>query len=91
MIKNFAVAVILTSLCGASFADATPKGTLCYSNNITFEKDSTSISCRGINGAFRSVAEIYERGYRVVTSGFVPDPRSGGSSQTMYFVIEERK
>jgi Lon protease-like protein len=71
-------------------ANPAPKGTICYSNNITLEEDRTLISCRGL-GRFKSLAELFEHGYRVVTSGFVPNPTNGGNTAAMYFVIEERK
>lgn len=91
MKKRIFCAVILAA-CGvvANAADTppgpSPKGTICYSYNIGLEKDQTVIGCRGL-GKFSSIAELYEKGYRVVNSGFVP----GGTGQTMYFIIEERK
>lgn len=93
---SFVCAVLLASL-AASAADApagaAPKATICYSTNISAKAgEQTVIGCQGL-GKFGSLHEIYERGYRVVASGFVPDPRPGMSpfTQTMYFVIEERK
>jgi|GEM_PF-6491933 len=90
--KKCIFGAVILAACGicAKAADAPaslpPKGTICYSYNIGLEKDQTVIGCRGL-GKFSSIAELYEKGYRVVNSGFVP----GGTGQTMYFIIEDRK
>jgi len=70
-----------------------PRATICYSNNMSPKAgEQTVIGCQGL-GKFSSLHELYERGFRVVSSGFVPDPRVGMSpfTQTMYFLVEERK
>ena len=82
-------AVILTATCASSGAadvpaGSAPKGTICYGANGLRTVETQPISCRGL-GKFASVAEIYERGYRVVTSGVLPE--AGG---TIYLIIESR-
>lgn len=89
MRKLLFTAVILTSIIRASFAaDAAsgppPKGTICYGTNGLRMADTQPISCKEL-GRFSSVAEIYERGYRVVSSGVLPEP--GG---TIFLIIEQR-
>ena len=67
-----------------------PKGTICYSNNLAVAGEQTAlIGCKGV-GRFTSVSEIYERGYRVVSSGFLPETRNGlpPLTTTIYLIIE---
>jgi hypothetical protein len=66
-------------------AGAPPKGTVCFSNAIR-NTEQIPISCKNF-GKFSSVAEIYERGYRVVSSGVLPEAGTG----TVFFFIEERR
>jgi hypothetical protein len=90
MKKRIFGAVILAA-CGvsANASDATtsppPKGTVCFSNSLR-NTEQIAISCKGL-GKFNSIAEIYERGYRVVSSGVLPEAGTG----TVFFFIEERK
>jgi hypothetical protein len=61
------------------------KGTICFAASIR-EADKSPIACKGL-GKFLSVAEIYEHGYRVVSSGVLPETPAG----TVFLIIEERK
>jgi hypothetical protein len=98
MRKAISVAYILTALAVPAFAadallGSAPKGTICYSNNLVVAGESNAlINCKGL-GKFTSIAEIYERGYRVVNTGFLPDPRPGVPplTSTLYLIVEERK
>ena len=90
MKKRIFGAVILAASCTAANAtEATtsspPKGTVCFSYTLR-NTEQGGISCKGL-GKFSSVAEIYERGYRVVSSGVLPEAGAG----TVFFFIEERK
>lgn len=90
MKKRIFGAVILAA-CGvsANASDAPtsppPKGTVCFANSLR-NTEQIAISCKGL-GKFNSIAEIYERGYRVVSSGVLPEAGTG----TVFFFIEERK
>ena len=82
-------AVILAALSTSSGAvdapaSGVPKGTICYGSNGLRTADAQPITCKGL-GRFTSVADIYERGYRVVTSGVLPE--AGG---TVFLIIELR-
>ena len=61
------------------------KGTVCFANSLR-DTERVAIACKGL-GKFASVAEIYERGYRVVSSGVLPEAGTG----TVFLIIEERK
>lgn len=61
------------------------KGTVCFSNQIR-DTEKVNIFCKGL-GKFVSVAEIYERGFRIVSSGVLPE----AGTNTVFFFIEERK
>jgi hypothetical protein len=80
-----AIALVAVSF-AASAADAppAPKGTVCFVNTLRTPFPE-AISCRDL-GKFATVAEIYERGYRVVTAGILAE--TGGA---MFLIIEERK
>jgi hypothetical protein len=62
-----------------------PKGTVCFSNSLR-NADQIPIACKGL-GKFSSVAEIYEKGYRVVSSGVFIE----AGVSTVFLIIEERK
>lgn len=62
-----------------------PKGTVCFSNAIR-NTEQVPIFCKNV-GKFSSVGDIYERGYRVVSSGVLPEAGTG----TVFFFIEERR
>jgi hypothetical protein len=61
------------------------KGTVCFANSLR-DTEHIAIFCKGL-GKFASVAEIYERGYRVVSSGVLPET----AISTVFLIIEERK
>ena len=65
-------------------AETARKGTVCFANGIR-HTEVVPIFCKGL-GHFTSIAEIYEHGYRVVSSGVLNEP--GG---TVYLIIEEQK
>jgi hypothetical protein len=69
----------------ASAQIAPVKGTVCFAVSIR-EAERSPIACKGL-GKFASVAEIYEHGYRVVSSGVLPETPAG----TVFLIIEERK
>jgi hypothetical protein len=71
----------------ADAAEAGPvKGTVCFTNSLR-DTERSPISCKGLSAKFASVAEIYERGYRVVSSGVVPDV----TAVTVFLIIEEMR
>jgi len=87
---NIFIALILPVLTISVWAADTPtapppKGTICFSNSIR-NTDQIPISCKGL-GKFSSIAEIYDRGFRVVSSGVIPEAGIG----TVFLIIEERK
>ncbi|MFN7570496.1 MAG: hypothetical protein ACK5TK_03410 [Betaproteobacteria bacterium] len=65
-----------------------PKATYCVSHNLAVGggKDAV-ISCFGV-GTFSSLATMYEKGYRVASSGFLPAAHGAGMSMSMYLIIE---
>ena len=89
------VLVVHTSLAAPfdTMSSIQPKGTICYSNSLVVAGEANLIiNCKGL-GKFNSIAEIYDRSYRVVSSGFVPESRPGmpAFTSTIYMIIEERK
>jgi hypothetical protein len=84
-----ALVLVGSSAISAVAADApagpAPKGTVCFSNALR-NTEAVPISCKGL-GKFASVAEIYDRGYRVVSTGVITEAGTG----TVYLIIEERK
>ncbi len=60
-----------------------PKGTICFAGNSLRNLKDVPMGCVGL-GRMSSIAEIYERGYRVVATG----TEVGGL--TNYFIIEQR-
>jgi hypothetical protein len=62
-----------------------PKGTVCFAMTLR-NTEQAHIACKGL-GKFSSVAEIYEKGYRVVSSGVFPE----AGVSTVFLIIEERK
>ncbi len=90
MKKTIFSTVILAACSAAAIAaDAppspAPKGTVCFSYEMR-NTEKVPIGCKGL-GRFFSIAEIYERGYRVVSSTTVME----GPVYTVIFFIEERK
>lgn len=89
--KKCTFGAVILAACGAAAnaSDAPtsppPKGTVCFANSLR-NTEQVAISCKGL-GKFTSIAEIYERGYRVVSSGVLPEAGTG----TVFFFIEERK
>ncbi len=96
--KNYPCLILLSLLISAPLVAADPpggqvRGTMCTSNSLMVPGEkNTLIACKGM-GPFNSVAEIYDRGFRVVSSGFLPDSRPGFPPLThgFYMIIEERK
>jgi opacity protein-like surface antigen len=82
---------VIVAACGsaANASDAPtpppPKGTVCFANSLR-NTEQVGIWCKAL-GKFSSIADIYERGYRVVSSGVLPEAGTG----TVFFFIEERK
>lgn len=63
-----------------------PRGTVCTHYVLNAPDDVPVITCKGI-GKILSVAELYERGYRVVSA-----TQATGTGQGVVFIyIEERK
>lgn len=62
-----------------------PKGTVCFANAIR-DTERVNISCKGL-GKFSSIAEIYEKGYRVVSSSVINETQVG----TLVIFIEQSK
>jgi hypothetical protein len=90
MTTRIFIAATLAALCSfattSSSAQTSPmKGTVCFANSLR-DTEHVAISCKGL-GKFASVAEIYERGFRVVSSGVLPEAGTG----TVFLIIEERK
>lgn len=88
-IRIFVAAILASGWALANASDASastaPKGTVCFANSLR-NTEQIAISCKGL-GKFNSIAEIYERGYRIVSSGVLPEAGTG----TVFFFIEERK
>lgn len=86
MKKTIFFALILTALSFASNATEAnpnlPKATICYSTNAMRLIDQQPMSCKGL-GKFNSIDDLYQRGYRVVSSGVIPEAGS-----TIYLIIE---
>jgi len=61
------------------------KGTVCFANSLR-DTERVAIYCKGL-GEFASVAEIYERGFRIVSSGVLPEAGTGA----VFLIIEERR
>lgn len=78
-------AILLLEIAPVAAQPAPLKGTVCFAN-LQRDSEQGSISCKGL-GKFASVAEIYDRGYRVVSSGVLPSSGPG----TAFLIIEERK
>lgn len=68
-----------------------PKATICFSYNLA--KSSTqlpSLNCDSL-GSVANLAELYEKGYRVVSSGILSEQYPGGvTTRMLYFVVELR-
>ena len=70
----------------AGALDAGPiKGTVCFANQIR-DTEKVPILCKGL-GKFANVSDLYERGYRVVSSTVLQE----AGVNTVVFFIEERK
>jgi len=65
------------------------RGGMCYSPNAMLSGANTFFNCDHI-GRVKDIKEIYEKGFRVVGSGFVPKEAGGGISTGFFLVIEER-
>lgn len=96
--RNLVIAAVFLTSFTVSAVAAEPsatspvKGAICYSNNLVVPgEQSVVISCKGI-GRFGSVVEMYEKGFRVVSSGFLPESRPGMPplTSTMYLIVEQR-
>lgn len=76
------------SITGSVSAQTAPvKGTVCFAQTLR-DTEHVAIFCKGL-GKFASIAEIYERGFRVVSSGIVAE--AGIGTGTVFLIIEERK
>lgn len=81
-------AILLASLCCATYAQTNaPKAAICLANQGIFtNKGNPPFVCAGI-GEFKNIQEIYERGFRVISTGLV----KGTVVEAFYLVIEESK
>ena len=80
------LASLLLFSVAASAQDARPiKGTVCFVNHMR-EIEQVPFFCKGL-GKIASVNELYERGYRVVSSTVLQE----SVVNTVVFFIEERK
>lgn len=80
----------LSGMAGAQTAPSSPvppmRGTVCAHFALNAPDDAQVVTCKGL-GKFLSIAELYERGYRVVSSS-----AATGTAQGVIFIyIEERK
>lgn len=77
----------------ANDAGKAPRGGMCGSINVfdaRTPKEGKAFDC-DIIGRVKNVNEIYEKGFRVVSSGFVPESDKKTPYTYFYLVIEERK
>jgi hypothetical protein len=90
--KNMLIsAFIVAATQGVAHAASEPvRGGMCYSPNALLSGAATVFNCDFI-GRVKDIKEIYEKGFRVVSSGFVPKEAGGGISSGFYVVIEERR
>jgi len=69
-----AIVASLSLFASASAAQdaASPKATICYTFYIRdIARTQPNFNCPGV-GNFKSISEVYERGYRVVSNAFLP-------------------
>ena len=81
-----AIVASLSLFASASSAQdvASPKGTICFTYNIR-DIAKVPFTCTGL-GKFASINELYERGYRVVSSTVLQE----STVNTLIFFIEKR-
>jgi hypothetical protein len=88
--KHILIATLIAAAAHGSPHAAEPvRGGICYSPNALLSGATTFFNCPFI-GRVKDINEIYEKGFRVVSSGFVPKEAGGGISSGFYVVIEER-
>ncbi len=91
MKKMLCTAFIVAATTGAAYAgQEAVRGGMCYSPNAMLSGANTFFNCDHI-GRVKDIKEIYEKGFRVVSSGFVPKEAGGGISTGFFLVIEERR
>jgi hypothetical protein len=91
MKKMLISAFIVVATQGAAYASSEPvRGGMCYSPNAMLSGATTFFNCDFI-GRVKDIKEIYEKGFRVVSSGFVPKDAGGGISSGFFVIIEERR
>ena len=89
--KLFAASALLLTIAATSAVavDAPdgppPKGTVCFARSLR-DTEQIPMFCKGL-GNMASVAEIYERGYRVVSTGITPEAGTG----TVWLIIEKTR
>lgn len=89
-LKSIFFGATMASLSLFAFAagaqDAGPiRGTVCFANQIR-DTEKVPIFCKGL-GKFNNISDLYDRGYRVVSSTVLPE----AGVNTVVFFIEERK
>ena len=82
------LAILLAFFCCATNAQpSVPKAAICLANQGIFtNKGNPPFACAGI-GEFKNIQEIYDKGFRVVSTGLV----KGIAVEAFYLVIEESK
>lgn len=88
--KHIFVFFVIACSCVANAATDSVRGGRCYSPNAMLAEAQTYFHCDFI-GKVTGIKEIYEKGFRVISSGFVPKDAGGGISSGFYVLIEERK
>ena len=90
MNKKLSAALVLAMVTGVVCASQDMRGGMCYSPNALIAGGNTFFNCDHI-GRVKDIKEIYERGFRVLSSNFVPKEAGGGISTGLMLVIEERR
>jgi len=90
MNKKLSVALVIAMTAGGVCAAQDVRGGMCYSPNALLAGGNTFFNCDHI-GRVKHIKEIYERGFRVLSSNFVPKDAGGGISTGLMLVIEERR
>lgn len=76
---------------GSAHAAGNLKGGTCYTPSIM--PVGVNMICDGL-GRVESIDKLYEKGWRVVSSGFIPKPTAvnpSGAYQGFYLIIEKSK
>jgi hypothetical protein len=90
MNKKLVAVLVLGLTAGVVGAATDVRGGMCYSPNALLAGGNSFFNCDHI-GRVKDIKEIYERGFRVLSSNFVPKEAGGGISTGLMLVIEERR